>query len=304
MDKIESYLNNDNIKDWLQKIGPTNSDKIKRKLESKNSNDDLNFHAVIDELSIGAFLAEFESVEYDSNINGKTPDWFIQNTNTIIEVRGINMIERDLIRDIFESRLKELIQKIRGEYSVSIEYDSESDASFFNKFCFEDFINKFSNWFSENSFTDKVFCYKEVRITILEQDSELQFLEVGIGNLNLIHIDKRKLKNIIDEKLNNYQKIVETGNREFIIAIVSDVKNGHRGIDLEILLYGPSVFNQNNNTKYSIMNGLYYNPTYKTYISGIIFMIRGQKPVFYKNYSNKNNRLSNILERYSAFLKT
>lgn len=300
MDDVEFYLKNEEIISWLDNVGLSNSKAIKGKMQSKNSKDYLNLLAVIDELRIGAFLSEIETVKYDFNINGKTPDWYIPKTNTIVEVRGTNQIEKDLIRDRFETKLKENIQKIKGSFFVSIQYDSDEDVSFFTSFDSEDFILKFSVWFSKNCRYGNIFSYKRVQITILEKENDLEYLEVLMGNLNFINIDTRKLKNIIDEKLKNYKELIANEKKEFIIAIVSDVKNGLREIDLQNLLYGSSVFNQILKTKYSIMNGLYYNTEYGEYISGIIFMIRGQKPMFYKNYSNKKNELSSIIEKYVA----
>jgi len=298
MDDVEFYLNNEGIISWLDNVGFSNREAIRRKMQSKNSRDYLNLLAVIDELRIGALLSEIESAEYDFNINGKTPDWFVPNTNTIVEVRGTNQIEKDLIRDRFESILKDNIQKIKGSFFVSIKYDSNEDVSFFSSFEHDDFMLKFSVWFSINYSYGNNFDYKGVQITILEEDNELEYLEVGMGNLNFINIDARKLKNIFDEKLKNYKELISKEKKEFIIAIVSDVRNGLRGIDMQNLLYGSSVFNQIRSTKYSSMDGLYYNIEYGAYISGVIFMIRGQKPTFYKNYLNKNNELSSILEKY------
>lgn len=296
-EKVEFFLNNEDVLECLNKIGQANSTLIKRKLHSKNSKDYLNLLAVIDELYVGSFLSDFGSVKYDYNIFEKTPDWFIKKSNTIVEVRGINQIKRDLERDNFETKIYNHIQSIKGTYFVSIRYNSEEEISFFTSFSFEDFITKFSVWFSENRQIGDIFEYNKVQIEIFEENCDLKYLEVGIGNLNFIHIDKRKLKNIIDEKLDNYKEIILKTNSEFIIAIVSDMKNGIREDDLKMMLYGQSIFNKITNTRYSILNGLYYEDEYKKYISGILFLIRGKKPKFLKNYSNKNNGISNMIEK-------
>jgi len=300
MNDVEFYLNNEDVNGWFDKVGLSNSKAIKRKIRSKNSKHYLNLRAVIDELRVGAFISEIESVEYDFNINGKTPDWYAKETNSIIEVRGTNQIEKDLIREQFEDCLKNNIQRIKGKFFVSVNFDGDANVEYFKSFNHEDFIKDFSDWFLNN---DKAECFFEcngVKITILEEDTGLECLEVGLGNLNFINIDTRKLKNIIDEKLKNYKELIRTEKSEFIIAIVSDVKNGLREIDLQKLLYGPSIFNQISDTNYSSLNGLYYNQDYGDYISGVIFLIRGQKPCFFKNHSHTKHELSNKIEKYVA----
>jgi hypothetical protein len=113
--KLNDY-GNTKINQWLSVFDDLNKKKLLKKLNNENDN---NFMSYYWELAVGfLFTKAGFDVEYEKNINNKTPDWFIKKGNQQFVVEVATLLESKIVIKAIEEDISFEVQTKKLEDAI------------------------------------------------------------------------------------------------------------------------------------------------------------------------------------------
>jgi hypothetical protein len=256
------YDNNKKFKHEIESlIEPFKSLFLKKLRNEKN---EMNFLSTISEFRFTQFfLSNNFDLAYEPKLNGKTPDFIINDFSAICEVKKFNISEFDQNNS---DRLYELFKKIgtlESEIYVAIEQLSPC-----LEFHTDTVVNEFSNWLiSAKRNNRENFIYQnQIKLEILKVDTGHPKILTMISPENP-KIHPFKIESDILEKLNKYEELSK--KQPLIICVDLPFVTLRDPLDYWLKFLGGSILFIDSNIQAFFLGEFYENMKYNS-LSGIL----------------------------------
>lgn len=281
LSKIKTFENKRNI----------NLTKMLAKIENTTE-----FLSTISEIRFGLFFDAYCSeIKYETNIDGKTPDWFVKinNQNIIAEVRRLNPTRSDHDSLAFTDAVLDSLNQIQHPYWLYVDYsDWYTEEQVSMKTDISELTAQVENWLNIRRNPGDTFNYKNLlEITVHQNTSHVEHvLSGGLGgpsNIKLWRLSGNS--GVIMEKVKAYKSLIDKNKLPFIVCIKLDIHTWINEEDVYFSLLGsPAEFEQNGYSYHDLSNALFYQYGTESKcsitgnISGILLLYQ-EKLTFFPN---------------------
>jgi hypothetical protein len=275
-------MDNYNDKNVLKMISSLNSksqNEIQKKLNDANKNIDY-YYSIFFELLAGMMLSrQGLEINYEHKIDGKTPDWVIQQNNkiqAIVEVKSYFKKQvwknYEIFCDAIQNELKTIPVGVSLEINyLSTIYDYKDD--FMPSLI--GFKEKVIDWLSNYEIED-IFEFQDIEIKILFFNKLLTYPDIGIRPTTVQWGYDTGVEKDIFNKIDKYKNIIDNNKIPYILVLVrqGDTTN-FKFTDIENIFKGKVNFIYNRDKKQitnqileknSIVNNL------DEYVNAVIFI--------------------------------
>jgi hypothetical protein len=302
---IATLSHNSGIKfqteEWLNELSVANRNQFLKRFKKNHDNFLDTYH----ELAIGILFKRAElNPEYDKEINGKTPDWFLPangHSACIVEVSSLNMPqgELEIAREI--SKIRNAISTLPFKASLSARFKNH-DIESIKVIDLEATLILLKEWLALKPDAGSKLKTDNLKFELMWWSENFTHTQL-LGPAQTFFSDTRRLDSKVKDKILSYLEIASLNKLPLIVVIVVDWSTAIDEIDFEKLLYGTGVevvslpeyahvegFEVNKS--YSELSGLFYQ--YPEYLSAVVFTTGRQNNWNFKYYVNprKENLLS------------
>lgn len=263
MELLEKFCDsNEKFKDEIFSLIEPFKSRFLKKLS--NEKDKTNFLSTISEFRFTQFFLENNfDIAYEPKINGKTPDFLINDFSAICEVKKFNISEFDQNNSDRLYELFKAIGKLESEINVAIHQLTRC-----LDFHTESVINEFSNWLN--------YTKRNIRENFIYQNQiKLEILKVETGHPKILSmispenpkIHPLKIESDILEKLYKYEGISK--KQPFIICVDLQFDTLRDPHDYWLKFLGGSCIDIDTNVESFLLGEFYENTNYNS-LSGIL----------------------------------
>lgn len=242
-------------------IEPFKSIFLKKLCNEKN---EMNFLSTISEFSFTQFfLSNNFDIAYEPKLNGKTPDFLINDFSAICEVKKFNISEFDQNNGDRLNELFTAIGKLESEIYVAIQQLTTC-----LDFHTESVVNEFSNWlnFTKRDIRENFIYQNQIKLEILKVDTGYPKILSMISPENP-KIHPFKIESDILEKLHKYEEISK--KQPFIICVDLSFDTLRDPHDYWLKFLGGSCIEIDTNLESFFLGEFYENINYNS-LSGIL----------------------------------
>ncbi len=232
----------DEIENWYSHLSEPSQEKLLVNLRNPDS-----FIQTYNELAVAGYLLQFGyQLEYESKLNGLTPDWIVRNkdeTKFIVEVFSRVVSDKVKAQQTQISELWKRLKPIPIGVGLFIRYENLSDIPKLDSSLTKRIASKVRFWLNNESpkpKTEKTF--HGVSFEIMGYDSNRSHVSLAgpVGKAFPVHSEP--ISEEIEEKIKKYKDLSDNLNLPLVVAVVPSFETGIDVDNLEEILFGNEAF--------------------------------------------------------------
>ena len=239
-DECQPYR--DRVEEWVESlVSPKRRKGIIQRLRSPRF-----FHDAYNELGVGDSLRRLGySVEYEADIQGLTPDWFVHGGQSrsrfIVEVLTSNPPENRERCDAGWDRLAKRLEELPGDALVMLEPRVEplddDPAPPPTEEQQKEVVRKVRDWLEADHHEYEELETEQCVVIFFDRTKPRRHVSCSVGGVPFI-IDAAPLRKAVIEKARKYQDVVQTLTIPFVVCIVPVWESGREFNELQTAALG------------------------------------------------------------------
>lgn len=234
----------DEIENWFVQLSEFSQKKLLLNLRNPNS-----FLQTYNELAVaGSFLELNYDLEYESNIEGLTPDWIIKKDNEtlfIVEVFSRVVPEKIGKRQTQISELWTRLKEIPIGVALFISYENLSEIPQLDSKITKNIANRVRIWLNEETpepKTTKVF--NGMVFKVLSYNSKWSHVILAGPSSGGFTVNNQPIYEGIEEKVKKYKNLLDELNLPLVVAVVPSFDTALGADDIEEVLFDRELFDK------------------------------------------------------------